>query len=156
VQTGILDTGASGHIVKSPAQMATSRASTRVFAGFNGSTAEASQDGTVNMYLAGYDGSPGQNWEIDASTMSGVRQNLISVGQICKRLGYWLFLRGHDVYMPPKMREMLQTGDIPTGFEGFIRWRTDKNSPIGGTYDLDLVPVYWNPQRRLWDVRYSY
>eukprot|EP01049_Picozoa_sp_SAG25_P003796 SAG25_NODE_228_length_11469_cov_7.729903_2_plen_150_part_00 len=81
-------------------------------------------------------------------------QNLISVGQICKRLGYWLFLRGHDVYMPPKMREMLQTGGIPTGFEGFIRWRTDKNSPIGGTYDL--VPVFWNPQRRLWDVRYSY
>jgi hypothetical protein len=62
--------------------------------------------------------------------------------------------RGHDVYMPPKMREMLQSSDIPSGFEGFIRWRTDKNSPIGGTYDL--VPVYWNPQRRLWDVRYSY
>eukprot|EP01047_Picozoa_sp_COSAG01_P079793 COSAG01_NODE_15272_length_1355_cov_5.575637_1_plen_327_part_00 len=129
VQTGILDTGASGHIVKSPAQMATSRPSTRVFAGFNGSTAEASKDGTVNMYLPGYDGSPGQNWEVDASTMTGVRQNLISVGQICKRLGYWLFLRGHDVYMPPKMREMLHSSDIPSGFEGFIRWRTDKNSP---------------------------
>ena len=40
VQSGILDTGASAHIVKHAAQMANSRASSRVFAGFNGSTAE--------------------------------------------------------------------------------------------------------------------
>jgi hypothetical protein len=76
--------------------------------------------------------------------MDGIRQNLLSVGQICKQIGYCMFLRGHDKYVPPPMRKIL-----PNGWEGFIRYRAEND-----TYDM--IPVFWDPSRRLYFIRYGY
>ena len=82
VQTAVLDTGASHHIVTDPYCIQNPRASSRVFAGFNGSTTAATTEGAVTMYLPGYDGHPGKSWSVDATTMAGIRQNLDSIPMV--------------------------------------------------------------------------
>ena len=119
--------------------MSSTRKSDRIYATANG-IAEAALDGTVNMYMPGTDGGEGHVWAVDSSTMNGIRQNLLSVGQICKQIGYCMFLRGHDKYVPPPMRKIL-----PKGWEGFIRYRADSD-----TYDM--IPVFWDSSRRLYFI----
>eukprot|EP01047_Picozoa_sp_COSAG01_P026131 COSAG01_NODE_1674_length_9542_cov_35.944827_2_plen_133_part_00 len=119
-------------VQKDASQMATTRKSDRVYATANG-IAEAALDGTVNMYMPGTDGGEGHVWAVDSSTMNGIRQNLLSVGQICKQIGYCMFpeaIACSHKYVPPPMRKIL-----PEGWEGFIRYRADVGAIIAGSYE---------------------
>jgi hypothetical protein len=77
--------------------------------------------------------------------MKGIRDDLISVSNVVKQLGYTLILKPDDPEcIPPGLRMYL-----PDDWEGFIKWDPKAQR-------LDTLPVRYNRRRRLWTITYSY
>eukprot|EP01047_Picozoa_sp_COSAG01_P002955 COSAG01_NODE_83_length_27807_cov_20.014581_16_plen_188_part_00 len=140
-----MDTGATVTATSDPEVLAEQVESDRYVAGFKDKPVKMDKDGKVYMYVPDGCGG-GTHLKLDATTMRGIRDDLLSASQVVKGIGYTLLLRPKDdALVPPEILKILPT----RGWEGFIKWHKDPRQ-------RSFIPVKYDRDRRLWRLTYSF
>ena len=129
----VADSGATMSVVTETQQLASKRRSnTRVLDYTGGNTKTMDYDGTVNLFMFHPDdNSHGVSMTMEASTMAGIQNNILSISKIVKGMGFNC--------------EFHPDGE---GWEGFTRIckRTGR---------IEKIPLVYSKRRRLWFVNYT-
>ena len=119
-RTAIVDSGASFHACNNENIMVNKRPSKRTVVGYDSSPPQRMKyDGDIHMRIHNNKKDDDVYLKIDASTVKGIRSDLLSVAKIVKGLGWTCKFK-------------------PTGWEGFTR-----RDPRTGT--IQRIPVDYNP-----------
>ena len=144
-RTFTVDTGATVTATSDQEVLAEQVESDRYVAGFRDKPVKMDKDGKIYMYVPDGHGG-GTNIKLDATTMKGIRDDLLSASQVVKGLGYTLLLRPeNDALVPPEILKILPQ----RGWEGFIKWNKIPRL-------RSFIPVTYDKRRRLWRMTYSF